>query len=163
MKTSHGAHLLCVVVFAQLAMPVYAASCSVSASGVALGAYTPNQGAPADSAGRVTIACEKGALDTLPMTVNYSLDLSRGGSSSFSPREMTSGTNKLYYNLYRDAARITIWGDASGGTVTATGALQLQPSPGSASGTHTIYGRIFAGQNAVPGAYADAIVVTVGY
>lgn len=160
MKSFQTIAVLCLTL---LPLPVLGATCSVSATGVALGTYTPNQPAPADSAGSITVSCAKGALDTLPMTTTYSVDISRGSSSSYSPRELTSGANTLRYNLYRDAVRINIWGDTTGGTSNVTGALQLQPSPGFASATHTIHGRIFGSQNAVPGAYADSIVVTVGY
>ena len=154
---------IAILFLALLAMPVFSATCSVSSVGVSLGTYIPNQPMPADSAGSITIACVKGILDTLPMTVTYSVDISRGSSVSYSPREMTSGANTLRYNLYRDALRISIWGDTTGGTANVTGMLQLLAPLGSASGTHSIYSQIFAGQNAVPGIYADSIVVTVAY
>ena len=156
-------HITAILSFSLAATPVFGATCSVSASAISLGSYTPNQTAPADSAGSIGVACTKGALDALPMSVTYSVEISRGGSSSFSPREMASGPNTLQYNLYRDAVRINVWGDASGGTASVMGSLQLQPSPGAATVTHTVYARIFAGQNAVPGAYADSIVVTINY
>lgn len=145
------------------ALPASAATCGVSTSGIAFGAYNPIQAVPVDSAGSIVVNCSKGTLDALPMTVNYSVDLSRGSSSSYASREMASSSRKLYYNLYRDALRITVWGDSSGGTVNVPGMLQLQAPLGTASGTHAIYGRIFGNQNAVPGAYADSIVVTVSY
>ncbi len=141
--------------------PAHAATCTVSATGVSLGSYTPNQAAPADSAGRITIACNKGALDTLPSTVTYSLSISRGSSNSYTPRELKSGPHALQYNLYYDALRGSVWGDATGGTSRLTGALPLQPV--TATETHSIYGRIFAGQNVWPGAYADSLVVTIDY
>lgn len=146
-----------------LALPASAATCSVSTSGIAFGAYNPIQAVPVDSAGSMIVSCTKGALDALPMTVNYTVDLSRGNSSSYASREMTSSSRKLYYDLYRDALRIAVWGDSSGGTVNVPGMLQLQAPLGTASGSHAIYGRIFGSQNAVPGAYADSIVVTVSY
>lgn len=140
-----------------------AATCSASTSGVAFGAYNPIQAVPVDSAGSVLVNCTKGALDSLPLTVNYSVDLSRGNSSNYASREMTSSARKLYYNLYRDALRIAVWGDSSGGTVNVPGMLQLQAPLGTASATHAIYGRVFGSQNAVPGGYADSIVVTISY
>ncbi|MEO8103246.1 MAG: spore coat U domain-containing protein [Betaproteobacteria bacterium] len=163
MKTILVMAALSASVLMSLATPLFAATCTASASGVMLGTYTPNQRTPADSAGSIVVTCAKGALDALPMTVNYSLDISIGSSTGYSPREMTSGVNRLRYNLYRDATRISIWGDGSGGTSAVAGALAIQPSPGSASFTHTLYGRIFASQNAVPGSYADTVLVTVSY
>ena len=152
-----------ILFLALLAMPVFGATCSLTATGVSFGTYIPNQAMPADSAGSVTIVCLKGVLDTLPLTVTYSININRGSSSSYSPREMTSGANTLRYNLYRDASRLNVWGDTTGGTSNVTGALQLQAPLGSASVMHTVYSRIFASQNAVPGIYADSIVVTVAY
>ena len=149
--------------FALLSMPTFGATCTVSATGVSLGTYTPNQATPVDSVGQITVACIKGLFDTLPANVNYSIDISKGGSSSYSPREMTGGANALHYNLYRDSLRTIIWGDATGGTSSVTGTLQLQPLPGAASNTHNAYSRIFANQNAVPGVYADTLFITVNY
>lgn len=145
------------------ALPATAATCSISTTGVSLGSYTPNQAAPADSAASLNVACTKSPLETGPLTVAYAVEISTGGSASFSPREMTSGRNTLRYNLYRDALRSTIWGDTTGGTANVTGSLQLQTSPGTASAVHTIYGRIFSSQNATPGVYADTIVITISY
>ena len=156
-------HTIAILFLALPATPVFSATCSVSSVGVSFGTYIPNQAIPADSAGSITIACVKGILDTLPMTVTYSVDISRGSSVSYSPREMTSGANALRYNVYRDALRISIWGDTTGGTANVTGMLQLLAPLGSASAAHNVYSRIFAGQNAVPGIYADSIVVTVAY
>ena len=152
-----------ILFLALLAMPAFGASCSVTATGVSFGSYIPNQAMPADSAGSMTIVCLKGVLDSLPLTVSYSIDMSRGSSVSYSPREMTSGANTLRYNLYRDALRLSIWGDTTGGTSNVTGALLLPAPLGSASVVHNVYSRIFAGQNAVPGIYADSIIVTVTY
>ena len=150
-------------IFALASLPAFGAMCTISANGMDLGIYTPNQALPVDSAGRITINCTKGALDTMPMSIPYTLELSRGGSPGFSPREMSSGGNRLRYNFYTDSQRLSIWGDGSGGTSAVNGSLQLQPSPGTASMSHSIYGRIFASQNAVPGGYADAVIVTVTY
>ncbi len=151
------------LVIASSSGPALAASCSVSSSGVALGVYRPNQATPADSAGLVTVTCSRDVLETLPVTVNYSVDFSRGNSANYSPREMTSGTSKLQYNLYSDASRASVWGDTTGGTSHGTGSIDLQLVLVPVSASHTIYGRIFASQNAVPGNYADSIVVTIVY
>jgi spore coat protein U-like protein len=148
---------------ASLATPALAATCSASSSGVALGVYRPNQATPADSAGFVTVTCSRDVLETFPVTVNYSVDFSRGNSANYSPREMTSGTNKLQYNLYSDASRASVWGDTTGGTAHATGSIGLQSVMVPVSASHTVYGRIFSSQNAVPGNYADSIVVTIVY
>ncbi|MEQ1518957.1 MAG: spore coat U domain-containing protein [Usitatibacteraceae bacterium] len=148
---------------ALLANPASATSCSASSSGVAFGAYLPNQAAPADSAGLLTVTCSKGVLEIFPVTVNYTVEFSRGNSAAYSPRELTSGANKLRYNLYNDASRANVWGNATGGTSHTTGSIGLLLVLVPVAASHTIYGRIFASQNAVPGTYADSIVVTIVY
>lgn len=149
--------------FTLLAAPVFGASCNVSSTGISFGSYIPNQTLPLDSVGTIVVVCVKSALDSLPMTVNYSLDISRGGGASYTPRTMTSGGHTLNYNLYRDALRSSVLGDGSGGTSSIAGTLQL-PSPlGTATGTHSFYGRFFASQNVYPGTYTDALVVTINY
>ena len=73
---------------------------------------------------------------------------------------MASGSNTLNYNLYRDAARTTIWGDGSGGTsFFQVSVLPLLPT----SGTVTVYGRIPALQDAHTGSYSDSIVATITF
>ncbi len=146
-----------------LSTPLIAATCGISSTGVAFGAYTPNQRTPVDSVGSVTVSCSKSALDSASVTVNYSVNFSSGSASGFSPREMTSGVNKLGYNLYQDISRSNVWGDATGGTSNASGSINLSQVMLPVVATHTVYSRIFASQNAVPGSYADSIVVTIEY
>ena len=149
--------------FALLAAPAFGASCTVSTTGISFDSYIPNQASPLDSVGRISVDCAKAPLDSLPMTVNYSLDISQGSGTSFTPRTMSSGTHALNYNLYRDALRSNVLGDGSGGTSNIAGALQLPSPQGTATGSHSFYGRIFAGQNLVPGTYADTLLVTISY
>jgi len=71
--------------------------------------------------------------------------------------------NRLNYNLYFDAAFTQIRGDGTGGSQTGGATLTVSSSSRTASATSTIYGRMPAAQNAVPGSYADTIVVTITY
>ena len=146
-----------------LASPAFGASCNVATTGISFGSYIPNQTLPLDSVGTIVVDCTKAALDSLPMTVNYSLELGRGGGANYTPRTMSSGAHALNYNLYRDALRSSVLGDGSGGTSSMAGSLRLLMPQGAATGSHSFYGRIFAGQNLYPGAYADALVVTINY
>ncbi len=146
-----------------LAAPAHGASCNVATTGIFFGSYIPNQASPLDSVGTIVVDCAKAALDSLPMTVNYSLHISSGSGGGYTPRTMSSGTHALNYNLYRDALRSSVLGDGSSGTSSITGTLRLLSPLGAATGSHSFYGRIFAGQNLYPGAYADALVVTINY
>lgn len=44
---------------------------------------------------------------------------------SFSSRYMLSGANRLYYNMYTDAARTVVWGDGTAGSSTVNGNVVL--------------------------------------
>ncbi len=76
---------------------------------------------------------------------------------------MLSGANRLDYNIYFDAALTQIRGDGTGGSLTGSGTLTVSRFNRTDSTSSVIYGRIPAGQNAMPGTYADTIVVTVTY
>ena len=136
--------------------------CNVASSGVAFGTYTPGQVLPKDTTGNITVSCTKGALDVLPLTVTYTIDLSRGNSSSYTPRELKNGGNTLLYNLYTGPLRSSVWGSAASG-MQVSGSLLLPAVSGIGSTMHSAYGRIFANQNATPGAYSDSIVMTINY
>jgi spore coat protein U-like protein len=128
-------------------------SCSfTTAVGVSFGAYDVFDASPLDSAGSLTYMCTGvGASDTIV------IDLSRGASSSFLPRQMLQGSTPLLYNLYLAAARTTIWGDGTGGT---SHYGPITPTSGSAV-TVTVYGRVFARQNVEAGSYSDTVTATI--
>lgn len=132
-----------------------AASCSIgTVVGVALGGYDVFSSSPLDSAGSVTFSCTGvGANDVI-----Y-INLSRGGSSTFFPRRMTSGGSALEYNLFLDAARTQVWGDGTGGS---SHYGPVKPPEGTNTSL-TVYGRAPARQNISVGTYADPIVVTILY
>ena len=148
--------------FILLLMPASAAAlgldCSVSATGVAFGAYNPTNSSPTDATGNVHVHCTVILVSVLSQ-INISLD--EGGSGSFAPRKMSSGANLLSYNLYKEATHTTVWGDGTGGTGIWTDNALI-----AVFGTnidHTIYGSIPAGQYVAAGSYADTITVTVEF
>jgi len=99
----------------------------------------------------VTIQC----TNTTPLTLSAS-----AGAGSLAQRQLSSGVNRLNYNLFTNSARTAVWGDGTGGTSTiaATGTGMLS------NASLTIFSRIPKGQSAaVPGAYSDSIIITVTY
>jgi spore coat protein U-like protein len=90
------------------------------------------------------------------MDNNITVDLDKGGSSTFTPRRMIKGTEPLTYNLYLNAARTTIWGDGTGGT-----SRYSDPNPPNKDTIVTIYGRVPAGQDVTAGAYTDTVTATI--
>jgi spore coat protein U-like protein len=141
-----------------------ASDCSVSASGVAFGVYDPTLATPDDSTGSVVVTCTytgPGGTDT----ADYTVTLSAGTSGSFAPRKLTDGASRLDYNLFRDAARTQVWGNASAGTAIITGSLKVGPGNGNGTrtATHVVYGRIPQLQDADTGNYTDSILVTLTF
>ena len=141
-----------------------ASDCSVTASGVAFGTYDPSIATPDDSTGSVVVTCTytgPGGVDT----ANYTVTLSTGTSGSYAPRVLAAGTSQLDYNLFRDAARTQVWGNASAGTTIITGSLKVGPGRGNGTrtATHVVYGRIPQLQDADTGDYTDSILVTLTF
>lgn len=132
-----------------------AASCSVTnVVGVAFGTYDVFSGYSLDSAGSIAFSCSNvGANDVV------TIQLSRGGSSTYFPRRLTSGSDAMTYNLFLDAARTVVWGDGSGGTAVYG---PVKPPEGGNT-VVDVFGRVPAGQNVRQGAYFDSLVVTVLY
>lgn len=126
-------------------------ACSITTTGVNFGAYDVFDSAPVDSTGSVRYQCSGG-------TGTFTISLGTGSSSTFQPRTMGSGPNRLSYNLYLDAARTTIWGDATGGT-----SWFMASNPSSKAVVLTVFGRIPSGQDVAAGSYSDTIVVTIQF
>jgi len=129
-------------------------SCTVSAIGVAFGAYTPLQAAPLDVNGTINITCT-GVTGRNSVTI----DLSTGSSNSYMPRKLKAGTYTLNYNLYFDAAYTQIWGNGTGGSVEGNATIRRRTPNVSLP----VYGAVAAGQDPAPGSYGDTILVSVNY
>lgn len=155
--------LLGAALLGAMAMPVEAASwsCTVSATGPAFGIYNPFNAAPTTSNGSVQATCT--LLSGTAATVNLVDSFTTGSSGIFSNRTMLSGTSRLNYNIYYDAAYSSIRGDGTGGSQTGGATLNLTSTNRTQTATGVIYGRIPAGQNVAPGIYSDTIVVTITF
>ena len=130
------------------------ASCTVTVVGVAFGTYTPLQAAPLNMNGAVNISCT-GVTGHNAVTI----DLSTGTSNNYLTRTLTTGTTTLNYNLYFDAAYTQVWGNGTGGSVQGTAAIRKKAPNVSLP----VYGAVGAGQDPLPGAYGDTILVSVNY
>ncbi|HYH23279.1 MAG TPA: spore coat U domain-containing protein [Azospirillum sp.] len=134
--------------------------CTANTGNLNFGNYNPLSAAPLDDVATVRVRCSLAGTGVLPALVSYDIGLSAGSSGSTNPREMRLDGERLLYNLYSDAARTQVWGEAGSSS-------QLTVSYGTALlGTWVqsdVYGRIFARQYPAPGRYTDSIVVTVSY
>ena len=140
--------------FASLLPAAPARACTVSATGVAFGTYDTLSPAPDDGTGTISITCH-------PRVHSVEVGLSTGLAGAFTGRTMLNGVAALNYNLYTDAARVTVWGDGI-----AAPSVTLTPgsvSAGDRTLVRTIYGRIPAQQSVPFGTYNDIIVVTLTF
>ena len=142
-------------------------SCTISVGTLNFGVYS---GAQVNSSSTMTVTCTltAGIVDT----VNYTGTLSTGASGSYAQRQLTNlslPSDTLPYNLYLGtvpaALNTNVWGDGTGGTITATGMFTLIVffSPiGTAN--YTVAGAIPA-VAVVPaaGTYNDTIVATLTF
>lgn len=140
-------------------------TCSNTATSVVFGTYNQLNAAPTDSTGQITVACTL-VPKAEAANIGYTISLSTGLSGTMTSRTMLSGPNFLVYNLYTTSGYAQIWGNGLNGSAVVTGSMKLGRSAGSSytdTRIHTVYGRIPPMQDVLPGAYADAIVVTVTY
>ena len=154
--TARNALAWLLLVFAS--QPAYALLewCDVSSTSLAFGNYDALNASPTDSSGTVTVKC---SLTLAALLVNWEVRLDQGSFGSYATRQMGSGAHRLNYNIYRDAARTSIWGNGSGGTNVLSDGRLL--TIGLNTFNYSMYGRIFAGQDRPAGAYSDTIMVTL--
>lgn len=125
-------------------------SCTVVGGGtLAFGLVVP--GVQSDSSLVINTICTQGT--------SYSLALNAGTGSgaTVAQRRMTSGSNTLVYQLYRDNARSDPWGDGSNGTSTFSGTGSGLPQG------ITVYGRVPSSASVAEGSYTDTVTVTATY
>lgn len=154
---------LAALVFMAVAGPAIAGACSVSSSGLAFGAYQPLTfagklvSADKTSDGAVSVVCTG-----IVTGGSYSISLGPSATgNSISPRylDRIGGDSAMVYNIYRDASLTSIWGDGVTGSMLA-GSLPV----GDSNHTHTVYGRIPAGQSSLrSGNYSGSLTMTITY
>ena len=127
-----------------------AQNCRIAAVPLNFGSYLPNDPGPLDVSGSVDVDC-RGVRGTFVITIGA------GSSNDFGQRLLQSGTDALAYNIYLDAARSRVWGDATAGT----SVFSLFRPSGRLRQSFPVYGRLFAGQDVDPGTYSDNLLVTI--
>ena len=128
-------------------------NCTISTAALAFGPYDPvvtHAATDLDGTGTVTVACTKGVSSTV--------GLGLGSNASGSTRRMTDGaSNYLTYELYSDAGRTTVWGNAGAGL------FNLGVAPSKVARNFTVYGRVVSNQDVTAGSYTDTVVATVNF
>jgi spore coat protein U-like protein len=156
-RAAHAVWFACLLAAAQS----QAADCTLGITGLAFGGYDPLAASALDSTATVTVTC--GKTVAVSEGVNYTLTASTGAGGSYVNRAMFQASERLAYNLYRNSARTTIWGNGSGGSSTMTGSFNLSIGTPTRLRNHIVYGRIPPSQNAASGSYSDTLVVTLTF
>ncbi len=127
------------------------AACTITTTAVSFGSYNVFAGSADDGTGQITYRC------TSPRPPIVTIQLDKGGSASFSPRQMRRGSETLNYNLYLDSTRSTIWGDGTGGSQVYS---RANPPVGQNVNLN-VFGRIPAGQDVSAGTYSATVTATI--
>jgi spore coat protein U-like protein len=140
--------VIAAAVFVFVPATARAASCTNLGATLTFGPAGYNVYNPADmtQAGSLSYKC--------PPPLAPVVSMSASANGAYRPRQMTSGANKINYELYFDAAMTIVWGvGADSQSVPSGGGTQTMP----------FYGRIFAQQDVAVGNYADTITVTFNF
>ena len=127
-------------------------SCIISSQALSFGAYNGISGGMVDVAAMMSPAC------TLGTAYAISLDAGVGATATHTARQLTGPLGStLSYGIYTDAARTSVWGNGTSGTVQifGTGTGGTQPI--------VMYGRIPGEQTVTVGTYTDIVTVTLTY
>lgn len=123
-----------------------AVACTVSTTSLNFGVIDPLAGQGVASTSTVTVDCTTAASYTLSASA---------GNGAFDQRYLNDGQHQLSYNVYTDSGHTQVFGDGSGISATLSGS--------GTTGSFTLYGYLPGQPTAVPGSYADSLVVTVTY
>ena len=145
--------LFAIVLFLALSGRVRADCNFQMVTGVAFGSYDALSGYNLDSAGSISVTCDRNEFVTAAIGPSPN-------SGGFNPRQMRNiaSSDLMNYNLYTDAARTIIWGDGTQGTSAPT--IHIKKNE---TWDGTIYGRIPPAQNVGVGQYSEALVITIEF
>ena len=146
------AALLAVAMLCAGAWEARAETCTAAVTSLNFGTYNVFASAPTDSTATIFISCNGNSRDVR-------ISIGRGSAPTFGSRRMSKGSERLFFNMYRDAARTAIWGDGTGGSqVEIVDRVQNnEPYQGA------VYGRVPAGQDVSAGTYTESVTVTIDY
>ncbi len=127
------------------------AQCTITATTLNFGTNPGVITANIDNQNTISVTC----TNSTPWTIT----LSTGSAAVYNPRTMLLAAAAVNYNIYRDAARLEVWGDpavdATTFAVTGTGNGVAQPNTG--------FGRVPPQPAPGPGTYTDTITATVTF
>ncbi|MCW2798477.1 spore coat U domain-containing protein [Nocardioides sp.] len=122
--------------------------CTMNATPLAFGTVALTGATPGTAT--INVTCTGGGA--------YTVGLGNGLHNIAAQRQLQSGSNLLYYDMFKEIGRTTRWGDAGAELVSGTGNAAQQ--------VLTVYGEVTTGQvlasgNGTP--YTDTVLVTLTY
>lgn len=129
------------------------ANCRVTLTPLSFGTYDPlgaNATSSLDAVATMDMNCTRNARATIAM------DSGRNASFGGAVRKLGAGSDRVGYQIYRDAARTAVWGNATDAVQFISGGLR-------ASAPLIVYGRIPAGQEVASGTYSDVVTATIDF
>jgi len=137
-------------------------ACELDVAPVSFGDYDTLSPAGSQVTGSVTVTCR--LLDpNAAERISYSIALGPG-SGSYARRAMrgAGAADVLGYNIHlRSVSPATVWGDGTGGSVTASGAMTINKNSDRRPLVLPLIGVIPPLQTVAPGLYSDTLTVTV--
>src|SRR5258708_3032587 len=129
------------------AAPALAQSCSFTISNLHFATIKPAANTPFSITATYSASCSGTNNTTVRTCPN--IDTGSGGSTSGSPRFLSSGASQLNFNLYQDAAHSLVWGSnlwAFAGSYSSPTIDVALNGSGTGSASQTVYGLVWAGQ-----------------
>jgi spore coat protein U-like protein len=120
--------------------------CALTGGTLNFGQYISGQPTDLDITGTIGYANCSG-------TLTFTLD--GGGSANINARQMSSGSNRLNYQIFRTPTRNAIWGTGGNANVVTL--------VGTQTATVGVYGRIPGGQTVPAGTYTDTVNITLTF
>ena len=136
--------------------PAWGQACTFTNTGLDWGNINLAAGTAFDLTGTFRATCTGIASRTVRVCPNFN-NGSGGANANGSERYMLNGVNQLRYNIYRKAARTTVWGSRTWGKPPTPPTVDVALS-GAGTGTtsQTIWARVLSGQTGLPaGAYSS--------
>jgi spore coat protein U domain-containing protein, fimbrial subunit CupE1/2/3/6 len=139
-------------------------TCTASNITVNFGPYDVLAGTTLPGSGSFRVTCVN--VNTATTRVTYTARFATSPARQMAP---PSGSDRVDYEIYLNAAHSQVWGDGTGGTFVVTGNLRVRRNRTATSGVINVYGLIAPGGQDVsaaspappPTSYAQTLVVTV--
>jgi spore coat protein U-like protein len=147
------------------ALPLASAQAATFCGGnnvsISLGAYDGFQPTALDSSGTLVVTCfRSGGPPTTTVTVGLGPS-SVSGTIATRQLLLVAGTDRLDYNLYRNAGRTLVWGTTVGADTVSQNITV--PNNAANSISFMLFARINAAQDVRAGTYNDSLTVTVTF